>query len=185
MFPVCYIHIDSSIHSLHLGVLLLKKIVLALAAFFILSSETGLAAPVNELEKGQTATGIGTNLFYLEHKLADNFTLGLQNTNWDHNNNMDNVYGQLQLTNNLRGIIGSNNVDTNAKVYVGMAINGPIAPEWEGYTSLIAGNQFKEVQVGANFKITYNADINFNFHSYMPEEGDNKSSVGIGATLKF
>lgn len=164
---------------------MLKKIVLTLAALLTLATGTGLTAPVNELEKGQTAAGIGSNTFYLEHKLADNFTLGLQNANWDHSNNMDNVYGQLQLTNNLRGIIGSSNVDSNAKVYVGMAVNGPITPEWEGYTSLIAGKEFKEVQVGANFKITYNADINFNFHSYMPDEGDTKSGVGIGATLKF
>lgn len=156
-----------------------------MAALLSLASGTGLTAPVNELEKGQTAAGIGSNMFYLEHKLADNFILGLQNANWDHSNSMDNVYGQLQLTNNLRGIIGSSNLDSNAKVYVGMAVNGPIAPEWEGYTSLIAGKEFKEVQVGANFKITYNADINFNFHSYMPDAGDNKSGVGIGATLKF
>lgn len=163
----------------------MKKIVCTLAALLTLTTATSLAAPVNDLEKGQTAAGIGSNTFYLEHKLADNFTLGLQNVNWDQRNNMDNVYGQLQLTNNLRGIIGSNDVNSNAKVYVGMAVNGPIAPEWEGYTSLIAGNEFKELQVGANFKITYNADINFNYHSYMPDAGDNKNGVGIGATLKF
>lgn len=163
----------------------MKRIALTLSALWVLTTGAGFAAPVNDLEKGQTAAGIGTNLFYLEHKLADNFTLGLQNVDWNHQKSMDNVYGQLQLTNNLRGIIGSNNTTSDAKVYVGMAINGPITPEWEGYTSLIAGNEFKELQVGANFKITYNADINFNFHSYMPDGGDNKNGVGIGATLKF
>jgi hypothetical protein len=167
-----------------LEVLFLKKIAIILAALLTVTG-TGLSAPVNDLDKGQTATGIGNNTFYLEHKLADNFTLGLQNVNWDQRNNMDNIYGQLQLANNFRGIIGSNDVDSNAKVYVGMAINGPIAPEWEGYTSLIAGKEFKELQVGANFKITYNADINFTYHTYMPDEGENKSGVGIGATLKF
>ncbi|SFM30440.1 hypothetical protein [Pelosinus propionicus] len=163
----------------------MKKIVMIAAALLITAS-TGLSAPVNDLDKGQTAAGIGSNnTFYLEHKLAENFTLGLQNVNWDHRNNMDNVYGQLQLANNFRGILGSNDVNSNAKVYVGMAINGPLAPEWEGYTSLIAGKEFKELQVGANFKITYNADINFTYHTYMPDEGENKSGVGIGATLKF
>jgi hypothetical protein len=171
--------------ALHQGVLLLKKIGLTLAALLALNAGTGLTAPVNDLEKGQTAAGIGSNTFYLEHKLADNFTLGLQNTNWEHSASLDNIYGQLQLTNNLRGIIGSNHFDSDAQVYVGMAVNGPITPEWEGYTSLIAGNQFKELQVGANFKISYNADLNLNFHSFMPDAGDNKTGVGVGATLKF
>lgn len=164
---------------------MLKKIVLTLAALLTLHTGTGFTAPVNELEKGQTAAGIGSNTFYLEHKLADNFTLGLQNTNWDHRGTLDNIYGQLQLTNNLRGIIGSNNFDSDAKVYVGMAVNGSITPEWEGYTSIIAGNQFKELQVGANFKITYNADLNLNYHSFMPDAGNNQNGVGVGATLKF
>jgi hypothetical protein len=163
----------------------LKKIVLTLAALLTFNTGIGFTTPVNDLEKGQTAAGIGSDTFYLEHKLADNFTLGLQNSNWEHSGNLDNIYGQLQLTNNLRGIIGSNNFDSDAKVYVGMAVNGPITPEWEGYTSIIAGNQFKELQVGANFKIAYNAAINLNFHSFMPDAGDNKNGVGVGATLKF
>lgn len=163
----------------------MKKTVLALATFLTLNAGIGFAAPINDLSQGQTAIGIGNDNFYLEHKLTDNFTLGLQNVDRDNGGNLSDIYGQLQLTNNLRGIIGSRNFDPSSKLYLGMAVNGPLAPEADGYASLIAGNEFKELQVGTNFRLTHNLDLNLNYHSFMPDVGSNKTGVGVGATIKF
>lgn len=163
----------------------MKKILLAFTVFFTLSIGTLFAAPINDLYTGQTAIGAGSDTFYIENKLTDNFTLGYQNVDLDHYGNSDDVYGQLHFTDNLRGIIGNRSFDSNSKMYLGMAVNTPLAPNSTGYASLIAGNSFKEVQVGANVNLAPNVDLNLNYHSFIPDEGHNSNGVGVGATLKF
>jgi len=164
----------------------LKKIVLSLVAALVLSVGTGFAAPINDLATGQTAVGLGSDTFYLEHKLTDNFTLGFQNVDrGDNGTSLDDIYGQFRLSDNLRAIIGSRNLDSGSKFYGGLAVNGPMAPEWDGYASFIAGNQFKELQVGANFHLAHNLDLNLNYHSFMPDAGRDTNGAGVGVTLKF
>lgn len=164
----------------------MKKLVLTLIALVSLSAGVGFAAPVNDLGQGQTALGIGSDTFYLEHKLADKFTIGFQNVDRGGSGNMNDIYGQLQFTDNLRGIVGSRDFDySGSKMYLGMAINGPLSPNWAGYASLIAGSEFKELQVGANVGLSHNVDLNLSYHSFMPDGGNNRNGVGIGATLKF
>jgi len=161
----------------------MKKTMIAIAAMLAMNIGTGFAAPINELDKGQTAVGIGTDNFYLEHKLSNSFTLGLQNV--DRDGHMSDVYGQFNLSSNLRGIVGSRDLNSDSKLYVGAAVNGSIAPEWQGYASVVGSSQFAEVQVGANYKLTSNADLNLNYHSFMPDAGSDKNGVGVGVTLKF
>lgn len=164
----------------------MKKIVLSLVAALVLSVGTGFAAPINDLATGQTAVGLGSDTFYLEHKLTDNFTLGFQNVDrGDNGTSLDDIYGQFRLSDNLRAIIGSRNLDSGSKFYGGLAVNGPMAPEWDGYASFIAGNQFKELQVGANFHLAHNLDLNLNYHSFMPDAGRDTNGAGVGVTLKF
>ena len=162
----------------------MKKTVLAITAFFALQAGIGLAAPINDLAKGQTALGVGTDTFYLEHKISDRFTLGVQNIDLDHGNGND-IYGQFNLTENVRAIVGSRNFDPGSKAYAGMAVSGPVSPETNGYASLIGGSNFKELQLGTNTSIAQNVDLNLAYHSFMPDAGSNKNSVDFGATLKF
>jgi hypothetical protein len=163
----------------------MKKIVLTLAALLIVSAGTCFAAPINDLSSGETALGIGTDTFYVEHKLSDNFTLGFQNQNPDYYGHMNDVYGQFNLSNNLRAIVGSRNFDPGSKMYAGLAVNGPIASEAQGYASFVAGDQFQELQAGANIRLTHNVDLNLGYHSFMPEFGSNSNGVNVGATIKF
>ena len=170
----------------------MKKTLLAVAALMAINAGTGFAAPINDLSKGQTAVGVvfhnnspDSDTFYLEHKLSDNFTLGLQNVDWKYGGSMDDIYGQVNLSNNLRAIVGNRDFDSGSKLYLGAAVNGSLSPDWDGYASLISGSQFNEVQVGANYKIARNVDFNLNYRSYMPDEGDNINGLGFGASLKF
>ncbi len=163
----------------------MKKTVLALTTLLTVSFSTGLAAPVNDLAQGQTAVGVGTDSVYLEHKVSDQLLLGIQNVDRDHNGSMDDLYGQFKIKNNLSGIIGNRDFDYGTGLYFGLAVNGPLAPEWDGYASVIAGSDFKEIQVGANLRLTANVDLNINYHSFMPDEGRNGNGVGLGATYKF
>lgn len=163
----------------------MKKTLLALAALMAINAGTGFAAPINDLSKGQTAVGVllrssDSDTLYLEHKVSDNFTLGLQD-----GGHMDDIYGQVNVSNNLRAIVGNRDFGSNSKLYLGLGVNAPLSPEWNGYASLISGSQFNEVQVGANYKIASNVDFNLNYRSFMPDEGSNINGLGFGASLKF
>lgn len=104
------------------------------------------------------------------------FTLGLQKHD---------VYGQVNLNDNLRAIVGSRDYHSNSELYVGAAVNTSLAPSLEGYASLVGSSDFKELQVGANYSLTHNVDLNLNYRSFMPDSGNDNNRTAVGATLKF
>jgi hypothetical protein len=157
----------------------LKKKLLAIVALFVFSVSTGFAAPINNLAQGQTAVGVGGDLFYVEHKLNDTFTLGYQNID------DDDLYGQLKIAPHLRGIIGTRDLSSGSDLYLGMAVNAPLAPEWGGYASLVAGSDFTELQLGANHRLIHNVDLNLNYRSFSPDIGKDKHDIDVGVTFKF
>ncbi len=154
----------------------MKKTIVALVVLLGVGTGTGFAAPINNLANHQTAVGYVHDSFYLEHKLTNNLTLGLQN---------DDIYGQYNITNNLRAIVGSRDYNSSSTVYAGVALNASLAPSVDGYVSLVAGSSFKEVQVGANATVAPNVDLNINYRSFMPDYGNDSHRVGLGATLRF
>lgn len=161
----------------------MKRILLTVAALLALNAATVMAAPINDLGRGQTALGVGTDTIYLEHKLSDSFTLGFENV--DRGGSMDGIYGQFQLSENFRGIVGNRDLPIGSKLYVGAAVHAPLSSEWDGYASLIGGGDFNEVQVGANLRLASNLDLNIDYHNFSPDYGRSKSGVGVGATLRF
>jgi len=154
----------------------MKKIVITVISLLTFGVGTGFAAPINNLNQGQTAIGVVDESFYIEHKLSDNITLGLQE---------DDIYGQLTLSNNLRAIIGSKDYHSDSEFYIGAAVNTPLAPSLDGYASIIGANNFKELQVGVNYNLTTNFDINLNYRSFMPDQGSNSNRTSLGASFKF
>jgi len=154
----------------------MKKIVLTVVSLLTIGVSTGFAAPINNLNQGQTAIGVVDESLYLQHKISDNVTLGFQE---------DDIYGQVGFNNNLRAIIGSRDYNSSSKIYLGLAVNTPLAPSLDGYASLIGANDFKEVQVGVNYNLTHNLDINLNHRSFMPDQGSNSDRTSLGATFKF
>lgn len=154
----------------------MKKIILTLAAFFAFGVGTGFAAPINNLTNGQTAVGYLHDSFYIEHKLTDGLTLGLQKHD---------IYGQFNITHNIRAIVGSRDYNSDSSIYVGGAYNTSLAPNVDGYASLVGSSDFAEVQVGANINVAPNVDINVDYRVFMPDHGSNTNRIGVGATLKF
>ncbi|HWR44115.1 hypothetical protein [Sporomusa sp.] len=163
----------------------MKKTIIALSALLLVNSISAFAAPLNDLTTGQTAIGVDSDTFYLEHKLTNNFTLGYQDVDRGRYGSSDDIYGQFQMTNELRGIVGSRDFGSDSKMYLGLGLNGPLSPNAAGYASFIGSSNFKELQVGANFNLTRNVDLNVNYHSFMPDAGSNENGVGVGATFKF
>lgn len=154
----------------------MKKIVLTVVGILAFGVGTGFASPINNLSNGQTAIGVVDDSFYAEHKLSDNITLGFQK---------DDIYGQVNVGNNIRAIVGSRNYNSSSEVYVGAAVNTALAPSLDGYVSLVGASDFKELQVGANYNLTRNVDVNLNYRSFMPDYGENSNRTSLGATLKF
>jgi len=154
----------------------MKKVVLTVVSILALGVGTCFASPINNLNKGQTAIGVSDDSFYLEHKISDNITLGFQK---------DDIYGQVNVGNNLRAILGSRDYNSSSQIYIGAAVNTPIAPSLDGYASLIGANDFAELQVGVNYNLTSNFDVNLNYRSFMPDQGGNSNRTSLGATFKF
>ncbi len=162
----------------------MKRFVLFVAAaLHMLTAATVFAAPVNDLGRGQTALGLGSDTFYLEHKLSDSFTLGIQNV--DRYGDMTDLYGQFDLSGNMKAIVGSRDLNHGSKVYAGAAVHGDLSPDMRGYASLVGGGGFSELQVGGNIRLASNLDLNVDYHSFNPDYGRSKSGVGAGLTLKF
>lgn len=154
----------------------MKKFIFTSAIFLSLTVSTGFAAPINNLDQNQTAAGVVDDSFYIEHKFSDNFTLGVQKND---------IYGEIELGRNVRAIIGSRNDNSDSSFYAGGALNAAIAPNVEGYVSLVGGNHFSEMQLGANIAIAPNVDLNANYRSFMPDSGSDSNRTTIGATVKF
>lgn len=162
----------------------MKKTVLAMAALLTMNVSAGFAAPINNLSQGHSAVGIGSDGLYIEHKLTNNFTVGYENVDRD-GLKADDIYGQFDLNNNLKGIIGSRNFDPGSKTYFGLAATAPVSPEMDGYASFVVSSDFKEMQLGGNYALANNLDLNLKYTSFMPDYGSNRNEVGVGATLKF
>ncbi|AJQ25702.1 hypothetical protein [Pelosinus fermentans] len=154
----------------------MKKIILTVAAFFAFGIGTGFAAPMNNLANGQTAVGYLHDSFYIEHKLTNNLTLGLQ----EHD-----IYGQYAITNTIRAIIGSRDYHSDSSIYLGAAYSTSLAPNVNGYASLVGSSDFAEAQVGANVNVAPNVDINVDYTAFMPDHGSDRNRFGLGATFKF
>lgn len=164
----------------------MKKSLLILGAFVTLSTGTAFAAPLNGLDNGQTALGLSGDTFYIEHKIADRFTLGYQSVDRDYYGDMKDIYGQYQFSNNLTGIIGNRDFDySDSSMYLGLGLQGPLAPSLDGFASFIAGDEFNEVQVGAGYQLAANVDLNVTYTNFMPDHGRDKDEFAVGATLKF
>lgn len=171
----------------------MKKFLLTLAALWVLCAGTALAAPVNNLDVGGTAAGYmfqsadpDTHTLYLEHQLFEKVTVGLQISDVEGVSDTENdLYGQLLFSDNFRGILGVRDYGPETDLYFGAALNGELAEDTEGYASLIIGSDFDEFQVGINYRIHYNVDLNVNYKSTSYDGGKDRDGLGLGLSFLF
>lgn len=164
----------------------MKKRLLILGAFVMMTATTSLAAPLNNLHNEQTAVGASGDTVYIEHKFGDRFTLGYQAIDRDSYGDMKDVYGQYQFSQNIRGIVGNRDFDErDSAVYAGLGLQGELAPNLSGSAAYIAGDDFSEVQLGAGVQLAQNVDLNVTYTNFMPDQGKDKDKVAVGATFKF
>ena len=162
----------------------MKKIICIAVALLVLSLGTAMAAPLNDLSRGQTAVGAASDNLYIEHKIADRFTIGFQNIDTSSSDDAIDFYGQYRLNNTFRAIIGHRDYADGAG-YLGIGATRELDNKWDGHAQVLFGDEFVEAQVGATYKITSEVDANVYYRSFMPDVGDDKNRVGVGITYKF
>ena len=161
----------------------MKKIICLTVALLVLGLGTAMAAPLNDLEKGQTAVGVSNDNLYIEHKIGSRITLGVQSIDL-HDDSTADLYGQYNFTNNFRGIIGHRDY-VGGSTYLGVGVSGVLDNKWDGHAYVLFADEFTEVQAGATYNITRDLGANVYFRSFMPDAGDDKHRVGAGLTYKF
>lgn len=154
----------------------MKKTILASTLMIALNVGNALAAPIDNLGNEQTAIGFQDERAYIEHKFGDTIIFGVQK---------DDVYGQFTAIPHIRILAGSRDYHDDSHFYGGLALTASLVPNVNGYASLTSGNDFKEMQVGANLNIAPNLDLNLNYRSLMPDHGNDDNQTTVGATFKF
>ncbi len=161
----------------------MKKIFCLAAALLVINCGFAMAAPLNDLDKGQTAVGASNDGIYIENKLGDRMTFGLQNIDMGRDDMFD-FYGQYHFTNHFRGIVGHRDY-SGGTAYLGVGATHGIDKNWNGHGYAIFSGEFTELQIGAAYKINRELDANVYYRAIMPDHGDDRDRIGVGLTYKF
>ncbi|MBP2636479.1 MAG: hypothetical protein H6Q72_2386 [Firmicutes bacterium] len=165
----------------------MRKIMLLLSTLLFITVGNSFAAPSNTLDQQQIAIGIvGGNVtdnYYLEQKVSNNITIGIQYINSD----VD-CYGQLDLASDTgkgpKLIIGNRNFDAGGStVYVGAAINSPMTEGVDGYVVGLAGKDLQELQMGIINEINDSIFIDLNYRIVKHNGTDHGIGVGLGCRI--
>ena len=161
----------------------MKKTIFMVLVLMVFSFSTALAAPLNDLVTNQTAVGVSNDGIYLENRVAEKVTLGVQDIDFNNDNSLD-IYGQYHFTKNLRGIIGYRDV-LDGSIYAGVGVSDVLDENWDGHAYLVFGSEFSEAQVGATYKINHDLDANVYARFFMADHGSDHNRLGLGLTYKF
>lgn len=171
-----------------------KKLLATLVGSMLVSS-IGFAAPVVDLQAGQTTAGytyskqdmdvfgvgVGSETidgFFVQHKLNDKMTIGVEQTKLDFNISelkFTDMTGQYALNDHINlalgarkytadaGILGS---DSETKVLYGINGKTQLNDKMTGYASYMRTSYEDEWRVGANYQLTQSAfvDVNYSHH---------------------
>lgn len=155
----------------------------------VASTTPAWAMQVNNLEEGESAAGVSfgdkTKSYYIESKIGEAFTLGLQGANWKNGYDITNLYGQFTLNGleDMRGILGTKHLDASSRAYLGIIAQKELSAEWVSYTIGAIGRGFQELQVGVNYQINERNYLNVSYLFLNHKGGSN--DLDIGVTYKF
>nr|WP_092072452.1 hypothetical protein [Dendrosporobacter quercicolus]NSL48494.1 hypothetical protein [Dendrosporobacter quercicolus DSM 1736]SDM42142.1 hypothetical protein SAMN04488502_104199 [Dendrosporobacter quercicolus] len=144
------------------------------------------AAPINNLDVGSSAYGVmwGTksNTYYGESQVTETLAIGVQSTVWKNSHTVNEFFGQFDIDDQTKTIIGTRYFDSKTRAYLGVALATPVNFEWTTYLSAMIGKGFHELTAGASYQLSDNTDIDFSYRHYRYHH--NKDSIMIGLTYK-
>jgi hypothetical protein len=173
----------------------MNRKILALIAGTMLATSIGQAAPLADIQEGETNIGydhydLGSNLhsdgFYLEHALSDKFILGVDRNNYsDSFYSTTDIYGQYKIDPNFRLIAGNKSYSDTNEFFYGIGATVNLAPKLDGYASVTTGNIATEMQVGINYKLDEQTGLQVGYKSYKEDPLSTKDGIGFGINHKF
>jgi hypothetical protein len=173
----------------------MKRKIFTLIAGTMLVASIGQAAPLADLQQGETNIGydhynLNSNLnsdgFYLEGALSDRFILGVDRNNYnDAFYSATDIYGQYKIDPNIRLIAGNRSYDNTNEFFYGVGATVNLAPRLDGYASVTTGDIATEWQAGVNYKIDNQTGLQVGYKSYKEDPLSTKDGLGFGINHKF
>jgi opacity protein-like surface antigen len=191
----------------------MKRKVLAglVGAMFV--SSVGFAAPVVDLNKGETSIGynhssldieIGgtpydtsnSDEFYVEHALNDKVSVGVDYTKSPiefsginlGDMKVTDVYAKYKLDKSLYATLGNRNYDSNGeksdKITIGLEGFKQLTEKANGYAGMKSNDYETELQIGATYALTDVLNLDVNYKYHDYDDGEMKG-VGVGVNYKF
>lgn len=176
----------------------MKRKIFALIAGTMLATSIGHAAPLTDLQQGETNIGyshynlssdINLDSFYLENAVSDKLILGVERNNYSNlyaNQQTTDLYAQYKIDSNIRLIAGNRNYsgDFN-KLFYGIGATANFTPKLDGYASVTTNSIATEWQTGVNYKLDNQTGLQLGYKSYKEDNSSAIDGIGFGINHKF
>ncbi len=172
----------------------MNKRILTIIAGAMLTASTAFAAPITDLQEGQTTLGYNhynlshdtkDDSFYLESAVSPKFILGIERNGYSGFDTTD-IYAQYKLDRNIRLIAGNRDYsDGPNKFFYGIGANVNLAPKLDGYLSVTNSNIATEWQTGVNFNMDGQNSLHLGYKSYKEDYMSTVDGIGFGINHKF
>lgn len=168
----------------------------------MLISSAALAAPVLNLDKGESLAGYtwshldygdgskNFNGLFLQSAVGDRFILGIdysKGSGFDYKET--DIYGQYKFDKNARLILGSRQYrgdgDRENKLLYGVAANTQLGHNTSGYASLLRDSWETDWKVGVTYALAANTSLDLNYRYRDIDDGDSIKGFGLGLNYKF
>lgn len=178
-----------------------KKIV-TLIATTMLTANTAFAAPITDLQDGQSVVGYNyyyldhldpysqkDHSFYLENALTPKVVLGFEVNMLPASSpdgDMFDAYVQYKLDKTLRLIAGNRNyTEGTDRLFYGIGANVKLTRKLDGYLSATHSDFANEWQAGVQYNMDYQTTLHVGYKSYKQDDLSTLKGVGIGFSHKF
>ncbi|BBB92107.1 MAG TPA: hypothetical protein PKA28_05460 [Methylomusa anaerophila] len=171
----------------------MKNKILAVLAGAMLVSSVGFAAPITDVQEGQTSIGynhynlnhdVTNDSFNLEHGISAKFILGIERNTADLETT--DLYAQYKLDPNIRLIAGNRDFDNGSgKFFYGLGALTNLAPNLDGDLSVTASSNYTEWQAGVNYKLDGQTALHLGYKSYDQDGLPTFDGIGFGINHKF
>ncbi|SDD56214.1 outer membrane protein [Sporomusa acidovorans] len=172
----------------------MKKKILTMLAGTMLATSVSFAAPITDLQQGQTSIGynhynlshdMDDDSFYLESAVSNKFILGAERNSYDGFHSTD-IYAQYKLDPNIRLIVGNRDYSFDgSKMFYGIGGVANLAPKLDGYAGVTTSSVFTEWQTGLNYKLDNQLALHLGYKSTNYDDGPTDDGIGFGASYKF
>jgi len=180
----------------------MKKMLVGFVGTMMISSLCLAAAPVTDLNKGETVVGysfsnfevydidLDTDGFYLEHGIADKFILGVDRNEIENALKITDIYAKYKLDNNVSLTAGNREYSalglSESKFTYGIEGSTVLADKIVGYAALKHNNLETEWKLGATYALADQVNLDLNYASKDFDGTDEKiKGIGFGINYKF